>query len=115
MANTFESGGPKPATPDPMSALSLGDDGKLLAALSGGGFADVEVEEVEVPWSGADFEEWWERTTALAGPVAKLLAAQPPEVVEAIRDHARTTLSEYETADGLEIPGLTLLGTARRD
>jgi hypothetical protein len=87
----------------------------LLAALSDGGFADIEIIEVEVPWRGADFEEWWQRTTALAGPVAKLLEAQPDDAVDAIRAHARESLSRYETAGGLEIPGVTLVGTARRD
>jgi len=94
--------------------LSLGEDGKLLDVLSEGGFDDVEIQEVEVPWRGADFDEWWQRTTALAGPVAKLLEAQPPEAVEAIKEHAHSSLSRYETADGLEIPGVTLVGTARR-
>jgi len=95
--------------------LSLGERGKLLAAISDGGFTDVEVTEVEVPWRGADFDEWWRRTTALAGPVAKLLEAQPAETVEEIQATARRTLERYETADGLEIPGVTLVGSARRD
>ena len=103
---------PPPGVPGP---LSLGDGGKLLGALSDGGFADVEVEEVDVPWRGASFDEWWQRTTALAGPVGKLLEAQPPEAVEAIQAHAREALSEYESPEGLEIPGLTLVGTARRN
>jgi ubiquinone/menaquinone biosynthesis C-methylase UbiE len=103
---------PPPGMPGP---LSLGEDRKLLAALEEGGFEDVEIAELDVPWRGESFDEWWTRTTALAGPVAKLLEAQPPEAVEAIRAHAREALSEYETAEGLEIPGLTLVGTARRD
>ncbi len=103
---------PPPGMPGP---LSLGEDRKLLAALEEGGFEDVEIAEVDVPWRGESFDEWWTRTTALAGPVAKLLEAQPPEAVEAIRAYAREALSEYETAEGLEIPGLTLVGTARRD
>src|SRR5262249_9356902 len=103
---------PPPGVPGP---LSLGEEGKLRAALWDGGFGDIEVVEGEVRWRGADFDEWWRRTTALAGPVAKLLEAQPPEAVNAIRDHARESLSRYETADGLEIPGLTLMGNARRD
>ena len=102
---------PPPGMPGP---LSLGEDGKLHAALSDGGFADAEIREVEVPWRGADFEDWWQRTTSLAGPVAKLLEAQPTEAVDAIRAHAREALSAYETKDGLEIPGVTLVGTARR-
>jgi SAM-dependent methyltransferase len=103
---------PPPGVPGP---LSLGERGKLLGALSNGGFTDVEVAEVEMPWRGAGFDEWWRRTTALAGPVAKLLGAQPVETVEEIQATARRALERYETADGLEIPGVTLVGTARRD
>jgi SAM-dependent methyltransferase len=100
---------PPPGVPGP---LSLGEPGKLQAALSGGGFEDVEITEVEVPWRGSSFDEWWSRTTALAGPVAKLLEAQPPEAVKAIRSRAEESLARYETADGLEIPGVTLVATA---
>jgi SAM-dependent methyltransferase len=100
---------PPPGVPGP---LSLGEDGKLLAVLEDGGLTGAEITEVEVPWRGPSFDEWWERTVALAGPVAKLLEAQPPEAVEAIRAHAREALAGYETADGLEIPGHTLVGSA---
>ena len=103
---------PPPGVPGP---LSLGERGKLLGALSDGGFTDVEVTKVEVPWRGGDFDDWWRRTTALAGPVAKLLEAQPVDTVERIQATARRALDRYETADGLEIPGVTLVGTARRD
>jgi hypothetical protein len=82
--------------------------------LSGVGFDDIEITEVEAPWTGASFDQWWLVTTALAGPLAKVLEVQPPEAIGAIRAHARESLSRYETADGLEIPGVTLVGTARR-
>ena len=97
---------PPPGVPGP---LSLGEDDELLAALKEGGFEEVEMSEIEVPWGGASFEEWWERTSALAGPVGKLLEAQPPEAVEAIKAGARQRLSRYESARGLEIPGVSLV------
>ena len=97
---------PPPGVPGP---LSLGEDDELLAALKEGGFEQVEASEIEVPWGGASFEEWWERTLALAGPVGKLLEAQPPEAVEAIKAGARQRLSRYESARGLEIPGVSLV------
>ena len=102
---------PPPGMPGP---LSLGGPSQFEQALGAGGFEDVEISEVEVPFRGESFDEWWLRTTALAGPVAKLLQAQPPDAVEAIRSHAREALSGYETADGLEIPGITLVGRARK-
>ncbi|MGA8217765.1 MAG: hypothetical protein WB771_04305, partial [Solirubrobacterales bacterium] len=100
---------PPPGVPGP---FSLDGREKLHAALTGGGFEDVDVEEVEVPWLGSSFDQWWQVTAALAGPLAKLLEAQPAEAIEAIRAHAREALGEYETASGLEIPGVTLVGTA---
>jgi SAM-dependent methyltransferase len=103
---------PPPGVPGP---FALDGREKLQAVLTGGGFEDVDIDEVEAPWSGTSFDEWWLVVSALAGPLAKLLEAQPPEAVESIRAHAREALSEYETAGGLEIPGVTLVGTARRD
>ena len=102
---------PPPGMPGP---LSLGDHDRFRSALADGGLDVIRIDEVEVPWRGASFDEWWDRTSALAGPVAKLLAAQPPEAVEAIRSKAHELLSEYESDDGLEIPGSTLVASTRR-
>ena len=102
---------PPPGLPGP---FALDGRDKLLAVLSGAGFEDVAVDEVAAPWVGASFDQWWLVTTALAGPLSKVLEAQPPEAIEAIRSHAREALAPYETSDGLEIPGVTLVGAARR-
>jgi hypothetical protein len=54
----------------------------------------------------------WER-----GPGASLrcgLAALPPEAAAAVRDRVRETAAAYETPDGLEVPGLALVASARR-
>src|SRR3954454_10508272 len=102
---------PPPGMPGP---FALDERDKLLAVLWDAGLVDVEVTEVETPWRGASFDQWWLVTSALAGPLAKILEAQPADAVEAIRSHAREALSEYETGDGLEIPGVTLVGSGRR-
>ena len=102
---------PPPGLPGP---FALDGHEKLLAVLSGAGFEDVAVDEVAAPWTGASFDQWWLVTTALAGPLSKVLEVQPPEAIEAIRSHAREALAPYETPDGLEIPGVTLVGSARR-
>ena len=103
---------PPPGMPGP---FALDERDKLLEVLSDAGYHDVEVTEVAAPWIGASFDQWWLVTSALAGPLAKLLEAQPPDAIKAIRSHAREALSEYETANGLEIPGVTLVGIAQRD
>jgi SAM-dependent methyltransferase len=103
---------PPPGVPGP---FALDSRDKLLAVLSRAGFHDIEIGEVDVPWTGASFDQWWLVTAALAGPLAKVFEAQPTEAVDEIRAYARAALSEYETADGLEIPGVSLVGTARGD
>ena len=102
---------PPPGMPGP---FALDGRDKLLAVLWDAELVDVEVTEVEAPWRGASFDQWWLVTSALAGPLVTILEAQSAEAVEAIRSHAREALSEYETADGLKIPGVTLVGSARR-
>jgi enediyne biosynthesis protein CalE5 len=63
----------------------------------------------------ASFDDWWARTTALAGPLAKMLASLPEEAAQAIRARAREAIGAYETPDGLEFPGLTLVASGRRE
>jgi hypothetical protein len=60
------------------------------------------------------FDEWWTRTTALAGPVATVLAHLADDAMHALRARARERTEPYATPAGLEFPGLALLAVARR-
>ena len=102
---------PPPGVPHP---FSLGEAESFSAVLSDAGLADVAIEEVEVPYFAASVDEWWERSSSLAGPLAQRLAALPGPAVEALRLRARTAVEPYETPRGLELPGVALLGFARR-
>ena len=101
---------PPPGIPGP---FSLSDATRLASVLSDGGLTDVNVEELSVPMAAASFDEWWTRSTALAGPLAKLLANLPDETHTAIQARAREAARAYESADGLDFPGMTLLASAR--
>ncbi len=102
---------PPPGIPGP---FSLDDADRLAALFRGDGFADVQVRAVATPWEGPSFDEWWNVVPALAGPVGTMLAGLPPETAEAIRAACEQELVRYESATGLEVPGLTLVATARR-
>ena len=102
---------PPPGVPGP---FSLDDAARLAGVLEAGGLEAVEVTEVEASTHAASFDEHWERTVALAGPMANVLKALPEPVSEAIRAGARERARAYETASGVEIPGVTLLAAARR-
>jgi SAM-dependent methyltransferase len=100
---------PPPGVPGP---FSLEDSGELAALLSDAGLADVVVGELPVPLRAGSFEEWWTRTRALAGPLAKMLVSLPEEAEQAIRDRLREMTRAFETPAGLELPGLSLIAAA---
>jgi SAM-dependent methyltransferase len=102
---------PPPGIPQP---FSLDDPDKLAGLLSDAGLSDVTVGELSTPYHAPSFDEWWERSAALAGPLAQKLAALPEPAAQALRARAREATSVYETPTGLEFPGVGLLATARR-
>lgn len=98
---------PPPGRPHP---FSLDDAGRLGRLLTDAGLANIVVEEVETPYRAASVDEWWARTAALAGPLARRLAALPAGAAAALRARATEAAEPYATADGLELPGVCLIG-----
>jgi hypothetical protein len=102
---------PPPGIPGP---FALESSIRLSEILSGAGLADVSTSELPVPLRADSFEEWWSRSSALAGPVRKILASLPEAAVERIRARAREGMSGYQVSGGLEIPGVSLVASAHR-
>jgi hypothetical protein len=102
---------PPPGIPGP---FALEDSERLAGLLSGADLEDVIVDEVPVPLSVASFDEWWSRTTALAGPLARMLESMPADAVQALRGRAADAVKPYETSVGLEFPGVTLVASGHR-
>jgi SAM-dependent methyltransferase len=102
---------PPPGVPGP---LSLADRDGLVRLLRDAELVEVEVEELAVPLRAATFEQWWTRTSALTGPLAVILAALPEDALQAIRTRLLAAVAPYQTPAGLELPGVTLLASARR-
>jgi len=102
---------PPPNLPGP---FALGDAGRLLHLLEAGGLADVIVEELDVPLIAASVDEWWRRTSALAGPLTQILASLSPQAAAELDERMREAVRPYETASGVEFPGLTLIAAGRR-
>jgi hypothetical protein len=74
---------PPPNTPHP---FALDDAGRLAFVLTEAGLADVSVRELATPYRAASADEWWDRTSAPAGPLAQRMAALPEPAVA--RPHA---------------------------
>jgi SAM-dependent methyltransferase len=102
---------PPPGSPHP---FSLDDGEQVRRLLTGAGLSDVVVEELPTPYRAGSAEEWWQRTLVLAGPLARRLAGMPPRAADALRERAIGAIDAYRTADGLEIPGVSLIASARQ-
>jgi SAM-dependent methyltransferase len=90
--------------------FSLGDSARVVALLADAGFSDVRLRELATPLCAGSFDEWWQRTSALAGPLAKILADLPAASTQAVRARLQGTVRPYMTDDGaIKIPGLTLV------
>jgi SAM-dependent methyltransferase len=93
--------------------FSLGDSVGLAALLRRAGLADVVVGEQPAPLVAASFEQWWETTSALAGPLSNILVNLPEPASQALRGRLRGAIRPYETATGLELPGVALIASGR--
>lgn len=102
---------PPPGTPGP---FSLGAEGALKATLTAAGLEQISVQQVDVPTHDASFDDYWQLRTDLAGPLKKRLAALSTQDLAVIRETVHAGLSRYQTPDGLRIPGIAYVGTARR-
>ena len=63
------------------------------------GLADVVVGEQPTPLRAGSFEQWWETTSALAGPLSKILADLPEPASQALQGRLRGAIRSYETRD----------------
>jgi SAM-dependent methyltransferase len=93
--------------------FSLGDSDGLAALLRDAGLADVVVGEQPTALRAGSFEQWWEITSALAGPLSKILADLPEPASQALRGRLRGAIRSYETPTGVELPGVALIAGGR--
>jgi enediyne biosynthesis protein CalE5 len=97
---------PPPGIPGP---FSLSDETALCEILTKGGLSDVRIEEVTVPTRAASFDEWWNRTCSLAGPLAAILASLDEAPKRELRRRAQERSRAYETDSGLDFPASTFV------
>jgi ubiquinone/menaquinone biosynthesis C-methylase UbiE len=106
MANGLVDGGPPVG---PGAIFSLGDPTHLEGLAKSAGFVDVTVEEIDVTFRAQHIDDHVARVSSLAGPMAAILAAAPPDKQAALRATAAQLAAPYITDDGVAIPGRALL------
>ncbi len=102
---------PPPGLPGP---FALADRDALVDLLGAAGLADVVATGVDAPLRCDSFDDWWTRCVALAGPLARRLAALPADEVDAMRAHATAAARPFAVDGGYAFPGLSLVVAATR-
>jgi len=93
--------------------FALADRERLRELLAQAGFADVEIQTLDLLRRHDSFDDLWESTLDLSRSFHDAVLAQPPEQAQAIRESLRARFSPYEAADGvLLVPGRTLVAAA---
>jgi enediyne biosynthesis protein CalE5 len=102
---------PPPGTPGPLSRPTREAIGGLL---EGGGFSDVEVEEIEVVFEYESAEEFTAFVKEIAPPVTAMINPQPPEVQQETWAAITEAIRAAGGGEGkLRLSNLALLASGR--
>lgn len=96
---------PDPAQP---GIFALDEPARLRSLLDTAGFTGARLEEIEVRWRFASFDDYWERITDLAGGIALVLKAMDEQDRSAVRRIVERDAVAFRSAEGLDFPGLAL-------
>ena len=100
-----------PFAPGGVFSLSTPEPNRELA--SGAGFEDVAVQEVTGEFRHQSAEEYWDFNTAIAGPVAEVIATLGQDQLAAVRSHLEEHLEPFRRDGGLTLPWVALVTSSR--
>ena len=101
---------PEPGTPGP---FALGDPERVRELLAQAGFAEIDVQSLDVVQRHDSFDLFWETTLDISHAFHDAVLSRPePEIME-IRAGIAARLQPYTAPDGtIVIPGRTLVASA---
>ncbi|MFF5979002.1 class I SAM-dependent methyltransferase [Streptomyces olindensis] len=103
------------ASPASRGMASLLDPARIRHVLAAGGFTDIDVAPFEAPMTlGADAGDAADFIFSM-GPTRHNLRDADPATVARVRAEVRDALTEFESADGVRIPGGVWIVTATRE
>ena len=103
-----------PASPEAPGPFAFADASRTANILTTGGFRDVAVCGLDIDLSVGGGTEIDDTVSFLLdlGPLGRLLATATPEVRSAVARDVKTSLVNYQTANGIVMPGAIWVVTA---
>ena len=94
-----ERGHMPPPDPEAPGIFAFADPERIRGLVTGAGFAEPEIEQLEFPWPYTDVDEHWSLTRKLAGPLSIAIDRLEEDEREAVRGEVRSRI-EPLIADG---------------
>ena len=107
----LERTGDPPPDPNAPGMFYLADSERLCALLGDAGFPDPRLEEVEVPWRFAGFDDYWHHVSS-ATPFGLRLPEFPEDEVAELRARVESGVARFGNGE-LIIPGLAVIAAVR--
>jgi SAM-dependent methyltransferase len=98
---------PEPGAP---GIFAMADPARIRELVTGAGFGEPEIEQVEVAWTYGDPDVHWEMTLKLAGPLSGAVRELDEAEQEAVREEVRARIEPLMDSSGVR--GLTHVVTA---
>jgi ubiquinone/menaquinone biosynthesis C-methylase UbiE len=104
---------PDPASPRAPGPFALGERSRVFELLEQAGFAEVEVEALDLLRRHRDFEDLWDSTLDLSRTFHDAVLSRPAAEIEQIKTSLAARLAPHTAPDGtLAIPGRALVASA---
>jgi ubiquinone/menaquinone biosynthesis C-methylase UbiE len=102
-----------PVDPDAPGMFAFAPAGRTRGFLEDAGFADIQVESLELTWTYDSFDDYWDTALDLGRPLAQLVAGLDEPRREEVRATVSERLAQFTGDDGgLTLPGRTLVAGA---
>ena len=96
---------PEPGAP---GIFAMADPDRIRALVTGAGFEEPDIEEVNVSWGYDDVDVYWERTLELAAPIADAFNGLDDQSREKVKAAVMERAGERLSADPNRLDGVAL-------
>jgi SAM-dependent methyltransferase len=103
-----------PPEPGHPGILALGNPDRLRELITEAGFSDPEIEAVPLTFSFTSDDDYWRFLNGVAGAISMALARLDEEGRADVKATLADRLDQFRTADGLDLPAVSLVAAAAR-
>jgi SAM-dependent methyltransferase len=92
--------------------LSLADTDRIGSLVTGAGFGEPAIDEVELAWDFKDDDDYWDFLVNAAGALSMVLQRLDSEEAQDVRRDVMQRAVPFRSGEALSLPGLSLVFSA---